>query len=303
MVENKLLKKGVVISFGVFDGVHIGHQSLIQRMLDRASELGVETVVITFDPHPALSTSGKAPPLITILQKKVELIKSLGIDSVIVEDFNEEFSQLSPEEFVKNILIDRFNAQDIIVGYDCAFGKDRAGDKNLLKKLGEKFGAIVDIVEPYEFDGKIVSSTRVRNAILNGELELTNSLLNRSYSIFGKVVSGKRVGHKIGYATANLDTQNEVLPPSGVYAVKVSLEGKFHNGILNMGNQPTISDGQFRIETHLLDFEGGELYGQNMEIFFIKNIRKEKAFPSMEDLVKQIKKDEIVARRIFDTQN
>ena len=306
MVENRSLEKGTVISFGVFDGVHIGHQSLIRRMLvcldrmNRAGKLGVETVVITFDPHPALSTSGKAPPLITTLTKKIELLKSLGIDKIVVEDFNEQFSQLLPEEFVRDILIGRLNARYIIVGYDCAFGKDRAGDKKLLKKLGEQYGVIVEIVEPYDFKGEIVSSTRVRNAILKGELELANALLGRPYSILGIVESGKGIGHKIGYATANLNTPDEVLPPSGVYAAKVSIERQFYDAVINMGTQPTFGDGQFRIEAHLLDFGGGELYGLNMEVFLVKNIREERIFPSPEELAKQIEKDKLTARQILD---
>jgi len=299
MAENRSLEKGVVISFGVFDGVHIGHQSLIRCMQDRADNLGIETVVITFDPHPALSTSGKAPPIITSLSKKIGLLKSLGIDRIVVEDFNDEFSQLLPEEFVRDILIGRFHAREIIVGYDCAFGKDRTGDKELLKELGKKYGVMVDVVEPYNFDGEIVSSTRVRNAIINGELDLANTLLDRPYSIFGKVVSGKGIGHRIGYATANLDTQNEVFPPSGVYVIRARVNGESYGGLLNMGTQPTFGDGQFRIESHLFDFGGGELYGHDMEIFFVKSIREERIFPSPEKLAGQIKKDEMIARKIL----
>jgi riboflavin kinase/FMN adenylyltransferase len=302
-MENKSLQKGVVISFGVFDGVHIGHQLLIRCMLDRAKKLDLETVVITFDPHPAQSIIGKSPPLITTLSKKVEILKSLGIDKVVVEDFNEEFSQLSPEEFVRDILIGRFNAREIIVGYDCAFGKDRAGDKRILKKLGEKFGATVDIVDPYNLKGEIVSSTRVRNAILNGDLELVNIMLGREYSISGKIVSGKGIGNKIGYATANLDTKNEVLPPSGVYAIRAIVNNKVYDGILNMGTQPTLGDGKFRIEAHLLDFNGIKLYEKEMEVFFVQKIRNERAFPSTDELVKQIKEDVINARKILKNRN
>jgi riboflavin kinase / FMN adenylyltransferase len=291
-------QKGAVISFGVFDGVHIGHQALIQRLLNRAKELGVESVVLTFDPHPALSTKGKAPPSITTIDKKIELLKSYGVDRVIVEDFNDQFSQLSPEEFVRDILVGKLHAKNIVVGYDCAFGKDRAGDKWLLMDLGDKYDVPVDIIEPYNLDSKAVSSTRLRNAIQRGDLEMAKKLLGRFYSISGVVVAGKGVGRKIGRATANIQTQNEVLPPSGVYAVKAIIEKQSFDGILNMGLQPTIGDGQFRIEVHLMDFDG-IIYGSEIEILFIKGIRKEKRFSTSEELVEQIKKDEAIARKIL----
>ena len=298
MIADKPVKKGIVISFGVFDGVHVGHQALIRRMQQRASELDTETVVLTFDPHPALSTSGEAPPSITTIEKKIELLKALGINRVVVEDFNEDFSQLSPEEFVYDMLIGEFHAQEIVVGYDCAFGKDRAGDKWLLKKLGKKYGTAVEIVEPHNLNGDVVSSTRVRNAIQQGDLNLASRLLGRLYSISGTVVSGKGIGKKIGYATANLQTQNEVLPPSGVYAVRVYLKDQSLDGVLNMGLQPTLSDGKFRIEVHILDFEG-ELYGCYMEVVFIKKIRDEMIFEGPKNLAEQIEKDEFIARDIL----
>jgi riboflavin kinase / FMN adenylyltransferase len=295
---NGSIKKGVIISFGVFDGVHIGHQALIQCMLRQADKLGLETVILTFDPHPAFSTSGAAPPGITTIEKKIELLKGQRINRVVVEDFNEEFSQLSPEEFVYDMLIAKFNAQEIVVGYDCAFGKNKAGDKWLLKKLGEKYGIAVEVVEPYILDGEVVSSTRVRNAIQQGNLDLANTLLGRLYSISGTVVSGKGIGKKLGFATANLQTKNEVLPPSGVYAVKVYVNERLFNGVLNMGIQPTLSDGEFRIEAHILDFEG-KIYGHCMEIFFVKKIRDERVFASPKDLTEQIEKDELIAREIL----
>lgn len=293
-----LNEKDSVISFGVFDGVHIGHQTLIKRLLDRAKELNIESVVLTFDPHPALSTKGQAPPSITTVEKKIELLKSYGVDRVVVEDFNEQFSQLSPEEFVRNILIGKYRAKNIIVGYDCAFGKDRSGDKWLLKKLGNKYNVSVEIVDPISVDGDIVSSTRLRNAIQQGDFEMATKLLGRLYSISGIVVSGKGIGHKIGRATANIQTKNEVLPPSGVYAVKAILADQSYDGILNIGLQPTISDGQFRIEVHLLNFNG-EIYGSEIEVLFVKRIREERKFANPEELIKQIEKDEIVAREIL----
>jgi len=196
------------------------------------------------------------------------------------------------------MLLGKFHAQEIVVGYDCAFGKNRAGDKWLLKKLGETYGTVVEIVEPYNLHGEVVSSTRVRNAIQQGDLDLANILLGRLYSISGTVVSGKGIGKKLGYATANLQTKNEVLPPSGVYAVKVYVNKRLFNGILNMGVQPTMGDGEFRIEAHIIDFEG-KLYGHCMEIFFVKKIRNERVFASPKDLAEQIEKDKLITREIL----
>lgn len=298
MSFNHLSTKGVVLAFGVFDGVHIGHQAIIKRVVERARLLGVESVIITFDPHPALWTSGTAPPMITTTRKKLEIIKSLGIDRISVEDFNDRFSKLSPEEFVKNILVEKFNAQEIVAGYDCTFGKDKEGDKLLLKKLGKKYGYIVHIVDPYNFEGDIVSSTRVRTAISQGNIELTNKLLGRYYSITGRVIHGKGLGRQLGYATANLDLENVVLPPYGVYAAKALMDGKMFDAMLYMGMQPTFKDNNFIVEVHLMDFEG-ILYGKELEVFFLGKIRDEKRFNNIEELVEQIKLDEISVKQLI----
>lgn len=289
---------GVVLTFGVFDGVHIAHQLVIGQVVSRAKTLGIEGVVISFDPHPALSISGSAPPALTTAAKKIELLKAQGIDRVILEDFNERFARLSPEEFVRDILVGRFHAQEVVVGYDCAFGKDRAGDKQLLKEFGKNYGFIADVVEPYKLDGDIVSSTRTRAAISRADLDLVRVLLGRLYSVSGVVVPGKGIGHKMGYATANLQLEDQALPPDGVYAVQAKVAGRQFDGILNMGSQPTFGENDFRVEVHLLDF-AGDLYGQNIEIFFVKKIRKEITFAGLEELSDQIRKDEVIARTIL----
>jgi riboflavin kinase/FMN adenylyltransferase len=289
---------GVVLTFGVFDGVHIAHRIVISRVVARARALNTEGVVISFDPHPAVSISGEAPPALTSMGKKIELLEMLGIDRVVVEDFSKRFSQLSPEEFVRDILVGKFEAREVVVGYDCAFGKDRAGDRWLLKKLGEKCGFVVDVVEPYKLNGQVVSSTRIRAAILQADLEQARNLLGRYYSVSGLVVPGKGIGHKIGYATANLQVQKQVLPPPGVYAVKVSINGEQFYGMLNMGTQPTFGENEFRIEVHLLDFEG-TLYRKDVEVFFVSKIRDEKAFASSKELAEQIEKDEVIAMKIL----
>lgn len=292
--------QNTILTFGVFDGVHIAHQKVIKLLVSKARELDLESVVISFDPHPALSVSGKAPPSLTTVKKKIQLLKELGVDRVVVEDFNEEFSKLSPVEFVRDVLIGRFNAKEVVVGYDCAFGKNRSGDKQFLKKLGNEYGFSVDIVEPYRLEGEIISSTRIRAAIMDGNLDLASKLLGRHYSISGMVVQGKGLGHKIGYATANITPQEQVLPPSGVYAVKVYIDyERIFDGILNMGLQPTFGKNDFRIEVHLLDFEG-DLYKRYLEVFFIKKVRDERIFPSTEELVKQIKKDRDITKKILE---
>ncbi len=290
--------RGVVLTFGVFDGVHVAHQIVIRRVVNRARALGTDSVVISFDPHPTLAISGEAPPVLTTANKKMELLKMMGVNRVIVEDFNEQFSRLSPEDFVRDILVSRFHALEIVVGYDCAFGKDRTGDKLLLRELGEKYGFAVDVVEPYRLNGDIVSSTRIRTAISDGDLGLAHKLLGRLYSVSGPVVQGKGIGRKIGHATANLKVQEQALPPPGVYAIKVQMCGQQFDGVLNMGIQPTFGENEFRVEVHLLDFEG-TLYGQDMEVLFVGKIRDERTFINLEELADQIRKDESVARKLL----
>jgi riboflavin kinase/FMN adenylyltransferase len=283
------IQHGVVLTFGVFDGVHIGHQVVVSHVVNRARALCTAGVVISFDPHPASSISGEAPPALTNTAKKIELLKMLGIDRIIVADFDRQFSRLSPEEFVLALLVGRFHTREIVVGYDCAFGKDRP----------------VDVIEPYQLNRAVVSSTRIRTAISQGDLELARKLLGRLYAVSGLVVSGKGIGHRIGHATANLQLQKQVLPPSGVYAVKVHIGGGregvkslLYNGVLNMGIQPTFGKNEFRVEVHLLDFEG-TLYGQDIEVLFVRNIRSEKTFASSKELAEQIRRDEAIAREIL----
>jgi riboflavin kinase/FMN adenylyltransferase len=290
---------GVVLTFGVFDGIHIGHQKVIGCVVDRAKALRREGVVVSFTPHPGLLICGEAPPALITVTQKIKLLKMLGIDRVVIEDFDKQFSQLSPEEFARDVLARKFDAREVVVGHDCAFGKDRAGDKWLLKELGEKYGFGVDVVAPCRLNGAVVSSTRIRTAILRGDLDLAYKLLGRQYSLSGPVVPGKGMGRKIGHATANLQLQRQVLPPPGVYAVKVRVGQRRLDGVLNMGIQPTFEGNEFRVEVHLLDFDE-TLYGQNVEVFLVKRIRDEKVFANSKELADQIKKDEAVAREILD---
>ena len=299
VLSSESISRGVVLTFGVFDGVHVAHQIVVNRVANRARALGAEGVVISFDPHPALPISGAAPPILTSTDKKIELLQMLGIDRIIVEDFNEQFSRLSPEEFVRDVLVRKFHTREAVVGYDCAFGRDRTGDEQLLKKLGRRYGFSVEVVQPYKVEGAVVSSTRIRAAILKGNLELVEKLLGRSYSISGRVVQGKGIGRRIGYATANLELQKQVLPPSGVYAVTARVGAEKFKSILNMGMQRTFGDNDFRVEVHLLDFEG-DLYGRNIEVFFVKKVRDERTFNSPPELADQIRRDEIVAREVLD---
>ena len=299
--ESSEASQGIVLAFGVFDGVHVAHQIVIRCVVNRAKALGVQGVVISFDPHPAFSITGEAPLALSTVAQKIELLKTMGVHRVVVEDFNEQFSRLSPEEFVRDVLVGRFHASEIVAGYDCAFGKNRAGDRWLLKKLGEKYGFAVDIVEPYKLEGDIVSSTRIRTAILQGDLELVRKLLGRPYSVSGPVVQGKGIGRKLGYATANLQLKNQALPPFGVYAVQVKVNGRQFHGLLNMGKQPTFGGSEFRVEVHLLDF-AETLYGQSIEALFVEKIRDEEVFASCEGLAAQIRQDEIAARGILNAR-
>ena len=288
-----------IVTVGVFDGLHIGHQAVIQQVLTQAEKFNLASSVLTFDPPPlAFLAPERCPPALTTLSKKIEILEQLGVDAAVFARFDAYLQQMSPNTFVQQVLLQRLHARQVIVGYDWQFGRGRSGNTEALKELGDQYQFDVMIVGPVQLRDKPVHSTRVREAIASSHLDLASELLGRRYSIIGEVVKGEGRGRQIGFPTANIDAGNQMLPPSGVYAVQVKLGGCMFAGVLNMGTRPTFDGEKFQIETHLFDF-AKTIYGEKIEISFVKKIRAERRFPSPEMLVNQIRQDVTMAKAIL----
>lgn len=281
------------VGLGNFDGLHIGHMALINTLIRESRLNGLASIVYTFTKHPENILRKKLiTPLLLTEQKKIELLSEIALDNLYFDEFNEDFSRLSPEDFVKKILIDKLNIKLAVAGYDYRFGYKGQGDVPLLKELGKKYGFKVIIIPAIKCDNEVISSTRIRESIKNGKLETAYKLLGRNYSITAEVVSGRRIGNTIGFPTANIHPEAFlVLPENGVYITKTQLDGKLYNSMTNVGYNPTFEDvKQKTVETHLIDFNQ-DIYGKKIEVFFLKKIRDEKKFKNVEALIEQIKLD------------
>jgi len=288
-----------VITIGNFDGIHLGHQKIFEEVKQRSYELKGDSIVYTFEPHPLnILSPHKKVPLITSFSEKIKLIEEAGIDIVICEDFTPEYANLSPRQFVKNILMDKIGIRAIFVGHDCAFGKGRKGNIDTLKQLGEEFDFEVHAVDAVKVDDVLVSSTKIRDTIQKGDVKKVASLLGRSYSISGKVEKGKSRGKGLGFPTANLKSVEEICPKPGIYAVHVSYRDQPYHGVVNIGFNPTFKDKALSIEVYVLEFNK-DIYDEYIKISFVERLRNEKAFNTPDELVLQIKKDVEMARRIL----
>lgn len=298
----RLAQQSSVVTIGVFDGVHVGHGAVIRKAIARAKILGLESVVITFDPNPAkvLSSSSKAPSLIS-LEHRIRLIDSMSPDYVAVLKFTKTLASFSPEAFAKNILLAHAGAGEVYVGDNFYFGKAAEADAQELQRLGIRLGFKVTIVRAVRIGRKRISSSYIRKLVTSGRLDEAEKFLGRPVSVLGTVVSGANLARELGYPTANLNPHHEVIPPSGVYAVMVRYSGKLFKGVLNIGNRPTFyapRDQEPALEVHIFGFKK-RIYGHDLEVFFIKKIRDEKKFSGKEGLIRQIKKDEKSALAIL----
>jgi len=287
--------KNPVITIGNFDGVHLGHQALFQMVIKKAGELEGTSVAVTFEPHPirVLKQNGH-PPLITLYEQKVELIKDFGLDVLICILFTRKFADLTAREFVEDILVERIGMKAIVVGEDYTFGKNREGNLDFLKSEAERFNFEVIqskwVPAPNGLSGRI-SSTRVRELVLAGEVDHARRLLGRYYQIRGKVMSGRdRGGKLLGFPTANILLNDELCPKMGVYAVFVECLGKRYKGVANIGYSPTFDDHQYSVEVYILNFNEN-IYGQKIRVNFVRRIRDEKKFSGVKELSEQIGKD------------
>ncbi|MEE2901097.1 MAG: bifunctional riboflavin kinase/FAD synthetase [Myxococcota bacterium] len=289
-----------VVTLGTFDGVHRGHQELVARAKAKANELGVPSVVYTFDPHPAVILApARAPKLLLTIEQRVALLHQLGVDVVVVEPFNADFAALEAGDWVRTYLVDKLHPQHVVVGFNFSYGRGRGGNPEILLEEGKALGFGVDTVSPFEFEGEVVSSTRVRKLITSGELDMAARLLSRPFSISGVIERGDQRGREIGFPTANFSAPQRVVPPYGVYAVEVELEGsKPLRGVMNYGSRPTVSEDAARCEVHLFDFSG-DLYGQSIKVNVRAKIRDEQKFETLDELVEQIRKDCEVAKGLL----
>ncbi len=289
-----------ILTVGTFDGVHIGHQSIIKRINELAEKLGGESVLLTFHPHPrmVLFPDDDTLKLINTVDEKLELLSRYGLKHVINIPFEKEFSRMSPVEYVRDILVNQIGIDTIVIGYDHHFGRNRQGNLKLLQELGPIYEFKVEEISAQDIDEITVSSTKVRKSILDGDIKSANEFLGYQFMLSGKVVKGNQIGSSIGYPTANIsiEDKHKIIPKNGVYIVNVSFENQLFNGILNVGNKPTVSsNSEVTIEVHLLD-TSIDLYGKNITLYFIDRIRDEQKFENLEDLKNQIKKDEQKAR-------
>ena len=301
-LSNFPYNKNSVVTVGTFDGLHLGHQQLIRRVI----ESGSPSTVVTFFPHPQMVVArpGKEVKIITPPEEKVKVFQELGLERLVVLRFDRLMLNMTAEQFLKQILIKAIGLKKMIVGYDHAFGKDRKGDKNFLAENAPVFGYELEVVDPYYCEGTIVSSTSIRKALGDGDLELTAKLLGRSYAFSGWVVKGDCRGASLGYPTANLGITpaNKMLPLNGVYLVYAIFDGKKFPALLYIGNRPTYGLGELTVEVFLLDFSG-DLYGEKMTVELIRRLRGDIAFENEQQLVGQMKKDERTGREILAGMN
>jgi riboflavin kinase/FMN adenylyltransferase len=286
-----------VLTIGNFDGIHLGHQSLFRKVRERAQAIRGTSLVVTFHPHPArILRSGRAPRQIVSDDNKINLIFEYGIEVVLSIPFNREFSQTSARSFVADLLVAKIGMKEIVVGYDYTFGRKREGNIHLLQELGEKLGFTVHIHPPVTVGTHVVSSTRIRELINSGAMEEAAQLLGRPFCLTGRIIPGKGIGRSLlGYPTANLDPKESLLPQRGVYLVRLEHAGGTHFGVTNVGFNPTFAGKHISVETFLLDFDG-DLYGQELTVYFLKRLRGERTFPGPEALKIQIHKDVALAR-------
>ncbi len=299
--QDTSLGGGSVVTLGVFDGVHRGHAELIGRVVAAARERDCRAVVVTFDRHPTVLLAHRPAPAITSLDHRLHLFGTLGVDACVVVQFTPEVAQMPAEEFARRVFHDLLGARLLVLGFDARFGRGREGDVELCRRLGPEMGWDVESLPPVRIGGRPVSSTAIRQAIERGDLEEAEHLLGRPFSLYGTVVSGEARGRRLGYPTANLDLHNELLPPEGIYATHLFVDGEGLPSVTSIGRQPTFpEDGHTEpvVEVHAIGCRV-DLYGHDVEAQFVKRLRGQVAFADAEALCEQIARDVEEALRIL----
>jgi riboflavin kinase/FMN adenylyltransferase len=288
-----------VLTIGNFDGVHLGHREIFRRVIDRARELKGTAVVVTFEPHPLrLFAPDKTPLQLNTPEEKVRLLTASCVDILVVINFTRQLAEMSAEDFVREILVHKLGVKHLIVGYDYAFGRNRQGDTEFLAAKAKEYGFTLEVLEPIRAEQQAHSSTAIRQVLQEGRVADAVSILGRNFTLDGEVVHGDGRGRKLGFPTANLSTEKEILPCDGVYAVKVKWCDSYYDGVINIGHRPTFTNGETTLEIHLLNFKG-DLYGERLRIYFVERLRGEQKFASVEALQEAVLKDIARARELL----
>ena len=288
-----------VLALGNFDGVHRGHRKILDRVRRVAGERGATSVVMTFDPHPPrVVRPDKAPPLLMTTAQRLEAIAAAGLQGAAIVRFTPDMSRWEPERFVQTVLVDWLRVADVWVGANFLFGHERTGTFSVLRGLGQSYGFRADKIDPVRYKDFVVSSTRIRRLVGEARMDEAAALLGRPYYVDGVIVEGKRRGRELGFPTANLETQNELVPPNGVYATIMTIDGVVHGGVTNIGMRPTFGETVPTIETHVMDYSGN-LYGQTVRLAFVQRLRDERRFENVDALRAQIDADKRRAERLF----
>jgi riboflavin kinase / FMN adenylyltransferase len=298
--ENASIIRPTVLTLGVFDGLHLGHQRIMQTVVERAKAAGAVATAITFDPHPrAVLHPASAPPLLQTLDQRLANLEVLGIGQVIVISFTLEFSSQPAEVFLEQIIHDRLHAKEVYLGKGFAFGRGRGGNIGLLREMSSRLGFFADEVDEVQIRGQRISSSHIRELLAEGRVNLARRMLGRPYGVEGVIIRGNRRGHTIGFPTANLKPHNRVIPRYGVYATATLIDGMWRKSITNIGVRPTFEDTTDpSIETYVFDFDD-DLYGDVLRVRFLHRIRDERKFSGIDELKRQIERDTNHARNYF----
>jgi len=295
--------KNPVVTIGTFDGVHLGHQKIIEQLNLEAEKIGGESVLLTFDPHPriVLFPENHNVKLIQTLEEKFQVLEKFNLKNVVVVPFTKQFSELSAIDFVEQILVGNLKAKKVVIGYDHQFGRNREGNIEFLKSVSGKYGFEVIEISAKSIDEINISSTKIRDSLLRGDMDMAKLYLSRPYEISGTVVKGNQLGRTIGFPTANVKINSDLklIPNNGVYAVRLKIDGKMHFGVMNIGTKPTVNRSEEKsLEVFIFDFNS-EIYGNLITLFFDKHIRNEHKFANLEELKKAISNDEINCRSYY----
>ncbi|KJD36504.1 riboflavin biosynthesis protein RibF [Tamlana sedimentorum] len=304
-MEKYSINQPSVVTIGTFDGVHIGHQKIIKQLVNTSKLEGLKSVVLTFFPHPRMVLQKESNiKLINTINERYTILNSLGLDFLLIKTFTKEFSRLSAEEFVKQILVDKLNAKKVIIGYDHRFGRNRNADINNLKVFGETYGFAVEEIAAQDIDDVSVSSTKIRKALIEGDITTANNYLGYNFMLNGTVTKGKGLGKTINFPTANIliSEDYKIIPKQGSYVVKSVIENTTVYGMMNIGVNPTVNGNTQTIEVHFFNFNN-DIYNKNLQIELLKRIRDEQKFESVEALTQQLKKDKETSLQFIAAQN